>query len=335
MPGVLCIGTLVIDIINDPIDRILDPGEGVPTRIGIHPGGCSYNVAVDIVKLAPEEIRQEITVGCVGAVGDDILAEALRSGAETHGVIPMFQRFPGVGTSKNVILNIRGEERRHHYDAGANPLLEPEFVTRAIESFEPDLVYLGEISSLGRVGGEVAGIVAAAKESGCLIALDAVVAGTSEWGTLGRACRYADVLHCNDVEAMAFTDTSSVADALAGLAGRGVRFPVVSSGGGLICWIHGSRRYAAPAYTVAAVDATGAGDALVSGLIVSALSHAGDDTWPKDADEALEAILFAEAAGAGAVTRIGCTAGVGRDDVARLLSEQGDRIRNRVIGAAQ
>lgn len=48
---VLCVGTLIVDIIDDAIDRMLNPGEGVSTTIGVHLGGNAYNVAVDLAKL--------------------------------------------------------------------------------------------------------------------------------------------------------------------------------------------------------------------------------------------------------------------------------------------
>lgn len=48
---VLCIGTLIVDIINDGIDRVLSPGQGVSTVIGVHLGGNAYSVIVDLAEL--------------------------------------------------------------------------------------------------------------------------------------------------------------------------------------------------------------------------------------------------------------------------------------------
>jgi len=325
MAKALCVGTLVIDIINDPIDHLLDPGEGILTRIGIHPGGCAFNVAVDTMQLC----SGDLTVGCLGAVGEDLLADSFRVQAETHGVVPLYEQFSGVGSSKNVILNVAGEERRHHYDAGANPLLSTKFVSDSIETFRPDLIYLGETSSLDGIRDDVAGIARQAHDSGCLVFLDAVVGGADTFGTLVEACQYADVFHANDVEAMVFTNTESTQDAVRELCRRGVRLPVVTSGGGALSWVHGDQLYTAPAFSVEAVDGTGAGDALIAGLIVSALDHRSG-AWLRDENDATSAILFAAAAGARAVTKIGCTAGVMRADALSLVREQGPKITSRI-----
>jgi sugar/nucleoside kinase (ribokinase family) len=42
---VLCIGTLVVDIINEAIDRMLHAGEAVNATVEVQLGGNAYNVA--------------------------------------------------------------------------------------------------------------------------------------------------------------------------------------------------------------------------------------------------------------------------------------------------
>jgi sugar/nucleoside kinase (ribokinase family) len=145
---VLCIGTLIVDIINDAIDRILSPGEGVSTIIGVHLGGNAYNVAVDLAKLGLSE-RQ---VSCVGAVGDDHFGELFRRELKRHGVTPQVQTVDESCTSKNIILQVKGEERRYHFDEGANPYLGFGFVLDVLRSFPPDVLYIGEFGCLGKAG---------------------------------------------------------------------------------------------------------------------------------------------------------------------------------------
>jgi sugar/nucleoside kinase (ribokinase family) len=103
MEKVLCIGTLIIDIINDAIDRPFNPGEGVSTTIGVHLGGNAYNVAVDLAKLGLSKGQ----VSCVGAVGDDHFGELFQRELPQYGVVPRVQIVGGSQTSKNVILQIK------------------------------------------------------------------------------------------------------------------------------------------------------------------------------------------------------------------------------------
>jgi fructokinase len=328
MVRALTIGTLVADIINDAIDRILEPGEGILTHIEIHPGGCAFNVAVDLAKIR----EGRCLVGCVGAVGDDLLGDSLRSVAREHGVDPLYCECPGTGTSKNVILNVRGEERRHHYDPGANPLLSAEFVLKQLAAFGPALLYCGETASLDGIRHSTAQITQTARAGGALIFLDAVVGGSESWGDLTAACRHADVFHCNDQEAFAFTGAGSIPEALAHLVDLGVRLPVISQGPGELWWAHDSGVFSVPAFSVKCVDGTGAGDALMAGLMAQSIRDDGtrDDRWLESENEVAEAMIRAQAAAACAVTRIGCIAGVERDAIETLLMEQGAEIVSRV-----
>jgi sugar/nucleoside kinase (ribokinase family) len=68
---ILCTGTLIVDIINDPVDKALGPNEGVNTSIGVYAGGNAFNVSADLVKLGiPAD-----TVTCLGVCGEDFFGE--------------------------------------------------------------------------------------------------------------------------------------------------------------------------------------------------------------------------------------------------------------------
>jgi fructokinase len=317
---VLAVGTLVVDIINDPIDRIIAPGEGILTRIGIHPGGCALNVAVDVARLAGDQCE----VWCVGAVGDDPLAESLRVHASENGATPLYQECVAVGSSKNVILNVAGEERRHHYDPGSNPHLTEEWVASTIDATPPDVFYMGETASLQGIREHTSQLARRAREAGSMVFLDAVVGGPDAWGDLHDACRFTDVFHCNDAEALAFTGTGTVGDAVRKLVDLGVKTPIVSQGAGDVTCASGGTVYSMPTFSVDCVDGTGAGDAMIAGMIAW---YCTDGRRSHDPEEP---ILFAQAAGASAVTRIGCTEGVTRETVDALVSTQGAGIASRV-----
>ena len=64
---VLCVGTLLLDVITEPLAKMPSPERGIQTAIDIHPGGNAFNVAADLVKLGvPSQ-----DVYCLGALGDD------------------------------------------------------------------------------------------------------------------------------------------------------------------------------------------------------------------------------------------------------------------------
>lgn len=62
--SILTLGPLIVDIITSPMERMLQSGEGVATSVGIHPGGCSFNVSADCAQIGGDQVA----VTAVGAV---------------------------------------------------------------------------------------------------------------------------------------------------------------------------------------------------------------------------------------------------------------------------
>jgi fructokinase len=129
---------------------------------------------------------------------------------------------------------------------------------------------------------------------------------------------------------MAFTGARTTEDAVRALLDMGVRLPVISSGAGNLVWATDGTMYRAPTFRVEEVDATGAGDALIAGLITYAIED-GHDEWLTNEASIIEALIRAQASGASAVTRLGCIDGVTRTAVETLVAEQGAAIRSRIV----
>ncbi|MGC1375848.1 MAG: carbohydrate kinase family protein [Anaerolineales bacterium] len=327
MQRILCVGTLIVDIINDAIDRVLNPGEGVSTGIDAQPGGNAYNVAVDLMKLGLREKQ----AGCVGALGNDFFGELFERELQCYGVIPLTRRIAGKRTSKNVILQVKGEERRYHYDEGANVDLCSDFVMEQVRAFQPDVFYIGEIASLGETNQNLKQILETAKGMGCLTVVD-VVPSSGGWEYFREAAHWIDVLHCNDYEAKSLTDTGDAQAALAALVKLGIALPIVSQGDQALLCAYQGRAWSIPAFRVESVDATGAGDAFTAGLIKKLVES--DGKWLEEKlgieTKLLDAIVFGEAAGASCVTALGCTPAVSEENVMRLLDGQSRELFSRI-----
>ncbi|MBN1757709.1 MAG: carbohydrate kinase family protein [Chitinispirillaceae bacterium] len=325
---ILTLGPLIVDIITSPLERMLRSGEGVATQVGIHPGGCSYNVSVDCAQL--DDNRFDIT--CIGAVGSDIFHDFFSRELIERGVRPRLFPFPGERTGANIILQVQGDERRFHTDAGANLQLNPEEVCNVIGQIQPDCFCLGELSLLGACERAIGRFCEAARRCGALVVADVVVMPDAVWKDLFDIAGSVDLFHCNDDEAFLISGTNDVHSALRFLSERGFRLPVISRGKRGLSWAWNGFRYSLAPFACKEIDATGAGDAFVSGTVIRLLDGgiggASGTVLPAASESAItEALLYGAASGATAVTRFGCTGAVTGKNVDALCEQQGESVR--------
>ncbi len=117
MPDIDClsVGILVADYGCAPIAHVPAAGELLLTEsLSLSIGGCASNVAVDLA-------RQEVRVGAVGYVGDDIFGRFVTETLEAARVdTRSVRRLAGVGTSGTLIINVAGQDRRFIHTFGAN-----------------------------------------------------------------------------------------------------------------------------------------------------------------------------------------------------------------------
>jgi sugar/nucleoside kinase (ribokinase family) len=326
---VLCIGTLIVDIINEAIDRMLHAGEAVNTTVEVQLGGNAYNVAVDLIKLGLREGQ----VGCVGALGNDHFGELFERELQNYGAISLVCQIPEKRTSKNIILQVKGQARRYHYDEGANIYLDFDFVVDKIKTFQPDLLYIGEIAALGEIGKNLKQVLAVAKELDCLTVADAIIMPDEDWRCFHEAAHLIDVLHCNDYEAKAITGQTEVPAVIECLLELGIVWPIVTRGDKELVCAYQGYYYSVPSFKVVSVDSTGAGDAFTAGLIKKLLEFAGSGIEDKLGPDSnfLEAICFGKAAGASCVTALGCTPAVNEKNVRQLLDSQSKEVLSNII----
>jgi sugar/nucleoside kinase (ribokinase family) len=324
---VTCAGILVVDLIAAHLPKVSDPGEltYAPKGIEVHMGGHSGNVSINLTKLGLEKGE----VSSVGAVGEDIFGDFLERLLEENGIVTHLQRLSRVGTSKDLILVVSGEDRRFHCDIGANWHLSPEHVLSILVEEKPLIFYAGGVGFTGRFDEELAKVLRRAKELGCLTFVDPVTPYKQGWDFIIPPIEWTDIFHCNKDEAEKITGKGDPIEAARVLTGKGAQLAIISLGQkGLIAETE-DVLFEMPAFKVPVVDPTGAGDALCAGVMRGLLRVTGykrREVSELSKDELARILLEGEAAGASCVTMIGTTTAVTEENVSKLLEEKGETV---------
>ena len=224
--SVTCVGIMVVDFIAADLQRVSAPGEVTFTPVGMHIGGHAANVSIDLVKLGLK--RGEVS--SIGSVGEDLLGTFVEQNLNSFGVVTHLIRTRKADTSKDIILVVRGEDRRFHFDVGANLYLDPEFVKGVLKSEKPLILYVGAVGLLGEFDEKLLEVLKMAKELGCLTFLDPIRPYSKGWDFLVSATPLIDIFHCNNLEAAEITGKEQLRDAVKELANLGVKMAVVSIG---------------------------------------------------------------------------------------------------------
>jgi len=328
---VTCAGILVVDLIAADLPKIANPGELVfaPTGIEIHLGGHSGNVSIDLRKLG----LKEGDVSSIGAIGNDIFGDFTEETLKKHEVIAHLQRVPNIGTSKDLILVVRGEDRRYHVDNGANQFLSPNHVLSVVKREKPVVFYAGGVGFTTALDGQLPEILREVKDFGALTFVDPVAPYVHGWDFLIPAMKWTDIFHCNMDEARQITGENNPYKACEIFINMGTSMAIISLGDkGLIAKTR-RNMFKMPAFKVPVIDPTGAGDALCTGIISGFLQRSGYkpcDITNFSTDDIIEMLLIGEAAGAACVTMVGTTTAVTKDNVERILEEQGEELKRSI-----
>jgi ribokinase len=277
------------------------PREGenlLASNLKFFPGGKGANQAVAIARLGA-------TVTLIGAIGQDFIGDFLlgnlkASGIDTHWV----KRDPSRSTGCAFIALYPSGNNSIVVDPGANFSLEPQDIAGA----EKAIAAADAILTVLEIPTEtVEAILRAGREAGKLTVLDAGPPRRCSQEIL----RLADIVSPNETELEALSGMpvegrESVRQAAEKLLDLGVKTVVAKMGsdGAMLVTREGTEHF--PAHKVNAVDPTAAGDAFSAALTVKLASGAPID----------EAIRYANAAGALAVTKLGALPSLPtRDDI--------------------
>jgi sugar/nucleoside kinase (ribokinase family) len=321
---VTCAGIVVADIFAADLPKISAPGEVTfaPQGIEMHVGGHSANVSINLRQMGLAEGR----VSSVGAVGDDLFGKFIESTLKSHGVVTHLQMVHETGSCKDLVLVVKGEDRRYHVDAGASSYLSPDNVRSVVAKERPMIFYVGATGMLAKFDEKLAYILRTAKGYDCLTFIDPVVPHKGEWGFLFPALKWIDIFHCNDTEASGITGQKDPRKAARVLIKEGVKLAIISMGERGVLAQTSRVTLEMPALKVPVIDPSGAGDAFCSGTIYKLVKKASGtqlDVSGLSVEDLTNIFLEGAAAGAACVTAIGTTTAVTRENVDRLLDEHG------------
>jgi sugar/nucleoside kinase (ribokinase family) len=309
-PYVLCAGILVADLFVPPLAALPEAGQLVATEdFLMDSGGCAANVSTTLARLG-------VMARATGKVGDDsygafIAQDLAHKGVETSGILAS-RRY---GTSKTVILPVIGEDRRFIHTFGANADfnatdIDREALARASVFYVGGYMVLPDLSQ-----DDLAGLFQFARSQGVRTVLDVVVpAGDMPLPLrdLERVLPFVDVFMPNNEEAERLTGKGDPRSQAEALLRAGCAMVVITMGGRGALLMDRAQLIEAPAFSIALVDSSGAGDAFAGGFIAAML--AGLDPT--------ETMRFASAIGASCCGQLGCTTGVfTREQVDMFLLE--------------
>lgn len=323
---VLTTGILVVDIIAAELPHIAEEGEllYVPSGIAVTLGGHAGNVSIDLVQLG----LKFGGVHLASVVGRDVFGDFVERFLTERGVKVRLKRIDTL-TSKNLILVVKGEDRRFHVDAGSNLFLDRKFVEEIVEELKPRVFYIGGAGMLGGFDYELPEVLDRARSIGALTFLDIVAPYGKDWSFFREAIAHCDIFHCNLLEASKITSEENALNALKSLKRLGCKFPIITMGDKGLMAIFKNMLIEMPAFKVNVVDPTGAGDAFCAGLIFK-LVEEPDQVENYTVEKIVDGLIFGSASGAVCCTAKGTTTSVKRGEVEALLKTQLDDLRGKI-----
>ena len=326
-------GIAVADLIGADFQKIAEPGESVlvPRPVEIKIGGHACNVSTDLVQLGLP--HNQVTT--VISIKKDFFGEFILNTLKPYGINVKVLEAP-VPTSTDLIIVVKGEDRRFHPFVGANLYLDPDYVIGILEQERPKLFYIGATGTLGKFDDKIGEVCKKAKDFGAIIFADAVVPFKKSWDYIIPYLKYMDLLHVNNVEAASLTGENDPIRALYKIADYGVKMATISMGikGSVTCV--NNRIMRASVMKVESVDPSGAGDAFCSGLILKLLEKQTKTKTRLSVeelgeDDMKELLAYASATGAACVTAIGTTTAVKTPIVKGILQAQKDSFIKSIV----
>lgn len=321
-------GIAVVDIIAADLPRIAEPGELILTPIQVCIGGHACNVSVDLAQIGLPKKELDVII----SVGEDPFGDFIEESLRRAGVIAHVYRTEA-STSKDLVLVVKGEDRRFHVDVGANLQLDPDYLREALKTDKPHLFYIGGVGMLDKIDDQLAQICKEAKQLGSIVFADIVAPHGKGWDFVIPAFEWIDVFHCNNLEAKKITGEANLWTAVRTIADFGVKVSLVTRGKyGLVAKVPGAE-VEMPTFNVAVVDPTGAGDAFCAGILFQLtrepyftilrekrdISLFAPDHWKK-------LLVYGSACGAACCKAVGTTTSVEPEHIDTLLRKQGREI---------
>ena len=305
----LCVGEALVDFL---------PQERGPMRAVRHfavtSGGAPANVAIGASRLGAR-------VAFAGVVGEDEFGHFLRDSLEREGIDCSAVRHSSARKTglSFIALDEDGERTFDFYGApSADMLLEPADADAAPPA---RIVHAGSNTLLLPAGVEATRLfLERARRAGAVISLDPNLR-LHRWAQpavlqqlLAELCPMADVVKLASEEAAFVTGVADPRGAARALVERGVALAIVTRGGEGAVWARRDEAGDVRAPIVQVVDATGAGDGFMAGLLVRVAEDLRAGVRPEaiPAPRLQEHLAFACRVGAAVVRRLGAVDGLPR-----------------------
>lgn len=304
--AIAVVGSLNIDLVVR-VPELPVPGETVlGGDYAQFFGGKGANQAVAAA-------RAGANVRMLGAVGDDSFAPQLRAALQAEGIaVEAVRTSPGNSGLATIAVSDRGQNQIV-VSAGANGRYASDLLD--LEAIRTSAMLLAQLEIPLET---VQTAISAAAAANVPVVLNPAPARRLPDEILFSV----DYLVVNELEAAAIaerspeidlaSDRAAALDVARQLRERGVGTAIVTLGSAGVAWASDRAEGYEPAFSVKAVDTTAAGDGFCGALAARLLEGA----------EVREAIHFANAAGAIAVTRAGAQASLGdRREIEASLSQ--------------
>lgn len=302
-PSVVCLGELLIDLVAVGPDQTIDGA----TSFRKAPGGAPANVAVGLARLG-------MPAGFIGKVSSDAFGRFLRTTLEADGVDVRGLVADPKARTPLAFVGSDGTRRRSwiFYHRGmADTLLQPEEIDAELIR-HAQAFHFGSVS-LAAEPGRSATLAGAriARDGGCLVSFDPNVrlelwdSPRDAHDTILSALQSADVVKVSGDETQFLFGTDDPSEACRAIRSVGPTLAIVTLGADGSYFQTASAEGHVPGFAVAAVDATGAGDAFVACLLSELVAAGATPDITHDEEALSAAIKFANAGGALATTAYG------------------------------
>jgi fructokinase len=273
MADVICLGELLIDFVPTVTGTTLIDAPAFRKA----PGGAPANVAVGLARLG-------VPSAFMGKVGDDPFGHFLASTLAGAGVDTAPLRFSSEARTALAFVSLRADGEREfmfYRHPSADMLLTPEEVDEAAIR-NAKLLHFGTISLISEPSrGATLHAIELARDAGCLISCDPNLrlalwpdaAAAREGLLLGIS--EAQVVKISDEELRFLTGSDDPAAARQQLWHDRLELMVVTLGAAGCVYFTSGFDGVVVGFSVAAIDATGAGDGFVAGLLHGLLTDRG------------------------------------------------------------
>ena len=321
MADVICLGELLIDFVPTVTPTSLVDAPAFKKA----PGGAPANVAVGLARL-------DVSSAFMGKVGDDPFGHFLADTLAAAGVDVGPLSFTSQARTALAFVSLRADGDREfmfYRHPSADMLLTPEEIdVTALRAARA--LHFGSISLISEPSRSATlHAIEVAKQAGCLISCDPNLRlplwpdATSARDGMLLGLSKAQVVKISDSELKFLTGSDDPSAARAQLWSEDTALMVITGGHEGCLYLTAEREGHVAGFSVDAIDATGAGDGFVAGILQGVVRDPG---IVRDETRLRTLCRFANAVAALATTERGAIPAMPRrDQVQRLLSGQPSR----------